>query len=771
MEKVTNFIIENEKIKKQYSKLKPIVEELKDLGVLVDEGLQRYNEEMQSIMQFYQSDFKFAFLIQGEMNAGKSTCLNALLGERILAVSSVPETNFLTCIVHDRSCETPLLYKTSLEKIYNSRTATFHLDEDNLEFTEVSGTNNIFNYLNGSNVESRKKMKELIEKAEEEENQAINEQMKKDLYKDTTLDDTLYVIKYKIPWLEEKIKDEFILKRVMFIDFPGMFEFGHHKITEIYKVFEDNNQGVIHILHPLGYQSNIITKLQNFQKYPNRMLIIVNKMDQISIDDSSDSNGKLDLEDSTAQKKAQYLVEKVENSLRRISNNASDDSQKTKYLEMGNEVPKIVNFVKGKEELMRRYVMKYRNSNDPEDKVIFDSILRACAQEDQTYTSLLRESKKEKIPFAEMDFFDDYDQEENNLFDVITESISNKIKIRFNELISQEIPNKLNSIQSRLIEMIEKLIQPEIEKKGDDDVHSFIKCDGCGANPLPGIRYKCTVCPDFDFCEGCKKSKDHPLHEFEAIPKEDLAQMAVNNFIDASGTLFLKLEELLIRFNSDFNQLITAGCNSETYQSIETSLRNFCENHLKDREEVIQQITKIIDSFIKQQIAVGVAWEKKKGVIVLLIVKQSMELMKEYINSYVITKKFLLASCANLLQAMITLTLKKPIPSLTQLLFEGLGDIEILLTNEYNENNKAYNFNELIANFVFWKSRFDCSVDFTLGQNLQSIKNFAVKLKVLISLEESFTNLFSDKKKSEELNKKLATILQKLNDIPKLEVS
>ena len=46
-------------------------------------------------------------------------------------------------------------------------------------------------------------------------------------------------------------------------------------------------------------------------------------------------------------------------------------------------------------------------------------------------------------------------------------------------------------------------------------VHSTVTCDGCGKRPLVGIRYKCAVCPNFDFCENCEKTEalkhGHPL--------------------------------------------------------------------------------------------------------------------------------------------------------------------------------------------------------------------------------------------------------------------
>jgi hypothetical protein len=42
-------------------------------------------------------------------------------------------------------------------------------------------------------------------------------------------------------------------------------------------------------------------------------------------------------------------------------------------------------------------------------------------------------------------------------------------------------------------------------------VHHHVKCDVCGIHPIRGIRYKCTVCEDYDLCESCESSGKHDL--------------------------------------------------------------------------------------------------------------------------------------------------------------------------------------------------------------------------------------------------------------------
>ncbi len=56
------------------------------------------------------------------------------------------------------------------------------------------------------------------------------------------------------------------------------------------------------------------------------------------------------------------------------------------------------------------------------------------------------------------------------------------------------------------------------EEKKEQVVHPKIACDGCDVFPVTGIRYKCTVCYDFDYCEKCEeKNKTTHLHPFLKI--------------------------------------------------------------------------------------------------------------------------------------------------------------------------------------------------------------------------------------------------------------
>mmetsp|Transcript_6149 Transcript_6149/g.11543 ORF Transcript_6149/g.11543 Transcript_6149/m.11543 type:complete len:1190 (-) Transcript_6149:311-3880(-) len=60
----------------------------------------------------------------------------------------------------------------------------------------------------------------------------------------------------------------------------------------------------------------------------------------------------------------------------------------------------------------------------------------------------------------------------------------------------------------------------------DKAVHKAIVCDACGCNPLVGVRYKCSVRPDFDLCEACEAVDNSP-HAFLKIKTPEMSPAAI----------------------------------------------------------------------------------------------------------------------------------------------------------------------------------------------------------------------------------------------------
>ena len=55
--------------------------------------------------------------------------------------------------------------------------------------------------------------------------------------------------------------------------------------------------------------------------------------------------------------------------------------------------------------------------------------------------------------------------------------------------------------------------RPQGPQGPQGSVHQRVQCDGCGANPMTGVRYKCRTCPNYDLCRNCYGTR-HLHHKF-----------------------------------------------------------------------------------------------------------------------------------------------------------------------------------------------------------------------------------------------------------------
>ena len=103
------------------------------------------------------------------------------------------------------------------------------------------------------------------------------------------------------------------------------------------------------------------------------------------------------------------------------------------------------------------------------------------------------------------------------------EDITNQFKEKFQNLV------KLNEVKKddKKEEKKDKE-EKKNEKKEELITHYRVKCDGCKKFPIGGIRYKCTICKNFDYCEECEKKyaleHGHPLLK---IRKPELAPISI----------------------------------------------------------------------------------------------------------------------------------------------------------------------------------------------------------------------------------------------------
>ena len=59
-------------------------------------------------------------------------------------------------------------------------------------------------------------------------------------------------------------------------------------------------------------------------------------------------------------------------------------------------------------------------------------------------------------------------------------------------------------------------------------IHPGIICDGC-EKPIIGVRYKCTICNDFNYCEKCEaKFKEKHGHPMLKINNPEMCPISIN---------------------------------------------------------------------------------------------------------------------------------------------------------------------------------------------------------------------------------------------------
>ena len=86
----------------------------------------------------------------------------------------------------------------------------------------------------------------------------------------------------------------------------------------------------------------------------------------------------------------------------------------------------------------------------------------------------------------------------------------------------ENVPKKINLCPTK----------PTVIEKEKKVKHLGVKCDQCGIKPIVGCRYKCSVCPNFDFCEECeKKYASEHNHAFFKITEPSMKNLISKNFL------------------------------------------------------------------------------------------------------------------------------------------------------------------------------------------------------------------------------------------------
>jgi hypothetical protein len=116
-------------------------------------------------------------------------------------------------------------------------------------------------------------------------------------------------------------------------------------------------------------------------------------------------------------------------------------------------------------------------------------------------------------------------------------SIINQIKEEISEEFKEKSRYSLNSSCNNEPFIVEESIIKEPRyNRTEAVVHDRVNCDGCGQRGIVGIRYKCAICPDFDFCGRCEATieHDHPFLKIKNLRQTPSKIIAVIDDEDES---------------------------------------------------------------------------------------------------------------------------------------------------------------------------------------------------------------------------------------------
>jgi len=82
-----------------------------------------------------------------------------------------------------------------------------------------------------------------------------------------------------------------------------------------------------------------------------------------------------------------------------------------------------------------------------------------------------------------------------------------------------------------LIPEIKERIQ-KVKPSKNTAVHYGVRCDGCGVKPIVGSRYKCSISHDFDFCEKCEETIEHPYAFLKIKRPEQAPKILITSLVD-----------------------------------------------------------------------------------------------------------------------------------------------------------------------------------------------------------------------------------------------
>ena len=179
----------------------------------------------------------------------------------------------------------------------------------------------------------------------------------------------------------------------------------------------------------------------------------------------------------------------------------------------------------------KKYNKKIENVLGNLKKNIKQDIEKHISKTNEEIKKLKEKAKENKYKLEEKDkiYLEKCEEENDKAVKEVDKWIEFILKHSHEIIEAVEMQNNENS---KKIEEIEKKIGFGVKKNNVNDgkkeiVHPGVVCKGCKGDII-GVRYKCTICEDFDFCEKCEeKNQGRHGHPLLKINRPDMCPVAI----------------------------------------------------------------------------------------------------------------------------------------------------------------------------------------------------------------------------------------------------
>jgi len=185
------------------------------------------------------------------------------------------------------------------------------------------------------------------------------------------------------------------------------------------------------------------------------------------------------------------------------------------------------------------------------------------------------------------DLSSDSEQEEAPAKDKKQKKMKGIPRKNFKRMIKKELDKKCQEIFKEMINTKEAEKNEDADqisscdKKDKNQVVHNATCNGCG-NGITGVRYKCSVCKNFDFCTTCEERRGHK-HAFLKIYNSMQVPKAMFTVIDES------MENAQADIEQDIGENNTFFRNSKAPANVQNSVGMMVAGLLSGFQQAPQQ--------------------------------------------------------------------------------------------------------------------------------------------------------------------------------------